>query len=60
LIVHGERDEIIPAAHAEELHAAAPRSRLVLEPCGHNDCQRPWPLLREFLLEHRLLGPGHG
>jgi fermentation-respiration switch protein FrsA (DUF1100 family) len=60
LIVHGERDEIIPAAHAAELHAAAPQSRLALEPCGHNDCQRPWALLREFLLEHRLLESRNG
>lgn len=60
LIVHGERDEIIPAEHARALHAAAPRSRLALEPCGHNDCQRPWPLLREFLLENRLLGRSDG
>ena len=60
LIVHGERDEIIPAAHAAELHAAARGSRLALAPCGHNDCQRPWPLLREFLLENGLLGRSDG
>ena len=60
LIVHGERDEIIPARHAAALHAASPRSRLALEPCGHNDCQRPWPLLRDFLLENGLLGRSHG
>lgn len=60
LIVHGERDEIIPVAHAADLHAAAPGSRLALVPCGHNDCQRPWPLLREFLLENGLLGRGDG
>jgi pimeloyl-ACP methyl ester carboxylesterase len=60
LIVHGERDEIIPAIHAAELHAAAPGSRLALAPCGHNDCQRPWPLLREFLLEHGLLDSSRG
>jgi len=60
LIVHGERDEIIPAAHAAALHAAAPQSRLALVPCGHNDCQRPWALLRDFLLENRLLGRSDG
>jgi hypothetical protein len=60
LIVHGERDEIIPVEHARELHAAATRSRLALEPCGHNDCQRPWRLVREFLLENRLLGSSRG
>jgi fermentation-respiration switch protein FrsA (DUF1100 family) len=60
LIMHGERDEIIPAAHAAALHAAAPNSRLALAPCGHNDCQRPWPLLRDFLLENGLLGRSDG
>ena len=55
LIVHGERDEIIPVAHAAALHAAAPRSRLALEPCGHNDCERPWRLVRDFLRENGLL-----
>jgi pimeloyl-ACP methyl ester carboxylesterase len=60
LIVHGEHDEIIPARHAAELHAAARRSRLELAPCGHNDCLRPWPLVREFLLENGLIGRRNG
>ena len=60
LIVHGEHDEIIPAAHASELHAALPRSRLALEPCGHNDCERPWRLVQEFLRENALLGRSDG
>jgi hypothetical protein len=60
LIVHGERDEIIPVAHASALHAAAPRSRLALEPCGHNDCERPWLLVRDFLRENGLLERGAG
>jgi len=60
LIVHGEHDEIIPVAHAAALHAAAARSRLALEPCGHNDCQRPWELVRVFLRENGLLGRSDG
>jgi pimeloyl-ACP methyl ester carboxylesterase len=60
LIIHGERDELIPPEHAAALHAAAPRSRLELLPCGHNDCPRPWGLLRAFLLEHGLLERGDG
>lgn len=55
LIVHGTRDALIPPAHAERLHEAAPRSALVLEPCGHNDCPRPWTVLREFLARAGLL-----
>ncbi len=58
LIVHGERDEMIPVAHARALHAALPDSRLRIEPgCGHNDCPRPWAALREFLVETALLTP---
>ena len=60
LIVHGEHDEIIPVAHASALHAAAPRSRLALEPCGHNDCERPWALVLDFLRENALLGRSEG
>jgi fermentation-respiration switch protein FrsA (DUF1100 family) len=60
LIVHGEHDEIIPVAHASQLHAAAARSRLALEPCGHNDCQRPWALVRDFLRENALLDRDDG
>jgi fermentation-respiration switch protein FrsA (DUF1100 family) len=54
LLVHGERDEIIPPAHARSLHAAAPRSQLHLLPCGHNDCPRPWHALERFLAAHGL------
>jgi hypothetical protein len=58
LIVHGERDSLIPVEHARQLHAALPGSRLRLEPdCGHNDCPRPWTTVREFLLENALLKP---
>jgi len=60
LIIHGERDEIIPAEHAAALHSAAPSSRLALAPCGHNDCPRPWPLLRNFLLENGLIERSDG
>jgi pimeloyl-ACP methyl ester carboxylesterase len=60
LIVHGEHDQLVPVAHARALHAAAPRSRLALERCGHNDCPRPWAQLRAFLLEHGLLEDAHG
>ncbi len=55
LIIHGERDEIIPVQHAHELDAAAADSSLHLLPCGHNDCPRPWPLIHAFLGEHAIL-----
>jgi hypothetical protein len=57
LLLHGERDESIPVAQARELHGAAPASQLHVLPCGHNDCPRPWDLLRRFLVQQRLLQP---
>jgi hypothetical protein len=55
LVVHGERDEIVPPGHAEALRAAAQRAELHWLDCGHNDCPRPWEILRRFLAEHGLL-----
>ena len=49
LILHGESDEIIPVSHAHRLHGARPDAELVLLPCGHNDCPRPWREVRAFL-----------
>lgn len=51
LILHGERDPMIPPDHARELAAASPRSQLHLLPCGHNDCPRRWDLVGPFLDE---------
>ena len=40
LLLHGERDTLIPPSHSEALRARAPRARLVLVPGGgHNDLQ---------------------
>jgi pimeloyl-ACP methyl ester carboxylesterase len=56
LILHGERDEVVPVEHGRALHEALPQSELViLRDCGHNDCPRPWPKLRQFLASHELL-----
>lgn len=55
LIVHGAHDPIIPVAHARALHTAQPASELVLVPCGHNDCPRPWGAIESFLRQHGLL-----
>lgn len=57
LLVHGTRDAVVPVDEARALHAAAQRSELELLACGHNDCPRPWPRVREFLAGHALL-PG--
>lgn len=42
LIIHGDRDEVIPYSHALALHRAAARSRLLTVPCGHNDFAPGW------------------
>lgn len=55
LIIHGEHDAIVPVAHARALHAAQPRSDLVLVPCGHNDCPAPWQPIGHFLRAARII-----
>jgi fermentation-respiration switch protein FrsA (DUF1100 family) len=58
LVVHGERDDMIPVAHARALAAAARSARLVVVTgCGHNDCPQPWADVRAFLDENGLLKP---
>ena len=48
LVLHGERDGLIPINHGESLARAA-GTDLVRLPCGHNDCARPWGEVRAFL-----------
>ncbi len=54
LILHGESDHIIPTRHGRRL-AEAGAVPLHLMACGHNDCPRPWPEIREFLVANRLV-----
>ena len=42
LLIHGQRDELIPFSHAVTLNEAAPNSRLVTYQAGHNDCPPSW------------------
>jgi fermentation-respiration switch protein FrsA (DUF1100 family) len=61
LIVHGERDVTVPFRHAELLHRAAARSRLVRHAgSDHNDCPPDWPAfwrdVKRLLDEGGLLG----
>lgn len=46
LILHGEKDKLIPVSHAHRLHEAAKGSRLVVLDCGHNDCAVEWDAVR--------------
>ena len=55
LILHGERDDIVPPDHARVLAAAAADATLKYLPCGHNDCRRPWREILDFLTAHGLI-----
>jgi uncharacterized protein len=57
LILHGDRDDIVPPHHARALAAASANATLRFLPCGHNDCPRPWTEVRGFLDRHRLVDP---
>ena len=57
LILHGDRDELIPPAHAHMLRAASRSAEVHFLPCGHNDCARPWELIHEFLGRNGVLTP---
>src|ERR1043166_2066251 len=62
LVLHGDRDEIIPTAHGRTLAGAVAGAEFHALPCGHNDCPRPWALIRAFLTVHSLMPavPGAG
>lgn len=56
LVLHGKQDELIPPAHANALASASTRSELHLLACGHNDCDRPWGVVRKFLAGAAIVG----
>jgi fermentation-respiration switch protein FrsA (DUF1100 family) len=55
LILHGDRDGIVPPDHARALAAASRNATLTFRRCGHNDCPRPWAEVRAFLSKNGLL-----
>jgi fermentation-respiration switch protein FrsA (DUF1100 family) len=55
LVVHGSEDSLISVSEGRALAAAVPGAQFHALPCGHNDCPRPWGILREFLAAHRLV-----
>ena len=59
LVIHGAHDEIIPTDHGRTL---ARVGGVVLHelPCGHNDCPRSWPLIKQFLVNARIVTSGAG
>ena len=63
LILHGNRDDLIPYRHGVALAQAAKHSKLVTYDCVHNDCPPDWAIfwrdVRSFLRDHGILSaPG--
>ncbi len=48
-LYHGAQDTLIPLHHSEALQKATKNAEMHTQPCGHNDCPRPWPELLTFL-----------
>jgi hypothetical protein len=57
LVLHGGLDQIVPVREGRALAAAVPGAQFVQMACGHNDCPRPWPMVKAFLDRHRLMPP---
>ena len=55
LVVHGLEDEIVPVNEGRKLAAAVAGAEIHLLECGHNDCPRPWGLMRQFLEARGLM-----
>lgn len=49
LVLHGDRDEVIPVEHGRQLAAAVPVAEFAVLTCGHNDCPRSWETIMTFL-----------
>ena len=58
LVIHGADDRLIPIDQGRALAAAVPSAEFHALNCGHNDCPRPWRLIRQFLESHQLLAAG--
>lgn len=62
LLMHGLADEVLPYAHAERIASVRSELQVTRIDCGHNDCGRIWPEIRDevlgFLQGAELLGPG--
>jgi uncharacterized protein len=62
LLFHGSSDTTIPPEHSRELQRRAPRARLVVFPCGHNDFPPDWRefyrIMAVFLKDAGIVPPG--
>lgn len=61
LILHGNRDDLIPFTHAKALEAVSRNTRLIAYDCGHNDCPPDWNVFWKdvfaFLRENGIMKP---
>ena len=55
LVIHGQRDDIVPFAHGKELASIVPGAQFRELPCGHNDCPRDWRTIALFLRDAKLV-----
>jgi len=59
LVMHGDRDDVVPYTHGEALARASSRATLVTYPCAHGDCPPSldgmWRDIGAFLHTHQLL-----
>ena len=42
LILHGNRDNVVPLRHALKIKENIPKAKLIVYNCGHNDCPPDW------------------
>lgn len=61
LILHGNRDDLIPFTHAKALASVSKYTRLIAYDCGHNDCPPDWGVFWKdvfaFLRENAMMKP---
>jgi fermentation-respiration switch protein FrsA (DUF1100 family) len=50
LVLHGDRDDVIPFEHGRTLARAAKHAEFSAMPCAHNDCEVPWERVHRFLV----------
>jgi hypothetical protein len=59
LVIHGDRDEVIPYGHGKKLAEAAQNGRLITYSAGHNDCPPNmrvfWKDMENFLRDTGIL-----
>ena len=59
LIIHGNRDEVIPYRHGRTLYQAARSAKMITYQSGHNDCPPDWNVfwkdIESFLDDNNIL-----